>query len=188
MSNSYGITGAALVGTDEALVGMDEGLPAWATARDGEAPAARFRNNTPCVARQQQLLTVRVVIRGWQGSVTLRVRAFFYFSGAPVAMSWACDRCTLEQSDSRRTCAACGNLRPDLLRACLTDVKRQKRPRPPTTRIVKGGAAKPRGVWSVPLLASGMVPPPRRVRSAVANLEPLPQLQVPLPPSPRPWG
>lgn len=64
-------------------------------------------------------------------------------------MSWACQRCTLEQSDRRRACGACGNLRPDLLRACFPDVKTQKRPKA-TSAVggAKGGVANPRGVWS----------------------------------------
>lgn len=99
-------------------------------------------------------------------------------------MSWACDRCTLEQSDRRRACGACGNLRPDLLRACFPDVKTQKRSKGGAANAfggAKGGAANPRGVWSNLPLTCGMVSLPRRPR-AVAN--PChPQLQVPQRPS-----
>ena len=82
-------------------------------------------------------------------------------------MSWACDRCTLEQSDRRRACAACGNLRPDLLRACFPEAKRQKRNKD-TSAVggIKGGAANPRGVWSSLTLTPGMVPLPRRPQTA----------------------
>ncbi len=64
-------------------------------------------------------------------------------------MSWACDRCTLVQSDRRRACGACGDLRPDLLRACFSDVKTLKRPKA-TSAVggAKGGAANARGVLS----------------------------------------
>ena len=64
-------------------------------------------------------------------------------------MSWACDRCTLVQSDRRRACGACGDLRPDLLRACFSDVKTLKRPKA-TSAVggAKGGVANARGVLS----------------------------------------
>ena len=64
-------------------------------------------------------------------------------------MSWACDRCTLVQSDRRRACGACGDLRPDLLRACFSEVKTLKRPKAPSAvGGAKGGAANARGVLS----------------------------------------
>ena len=88
-------------------------------------------------------------------------------------MSWACERCTLEQSDRRRACGACGGLRPDLLRACFPDVKTQKRPKA-TSAVggAKGGAANARGVWSNLPLPCGMVSLPQRPRTAANPCDP----------------